>query len=82
MYLGTALFLVAVGAILRWAVTVQAEGFNIQLAGLIILIVGLVGAAIALYFLLAYRPPPSPPGPRDGGLPPHEHPSDYPPPRV
>jgi membrane protein implicated in regulation of membrane protease activity len=53
MCIGTSLFLIAIGAILRWAVTVHASGFNIQLAGLIILIVGLV---ISLYLWFSRRP--------------------------
>jgi len=58
MYVGTALFLIAVGAILRWAVTVHVSGFDIQTAGLIILIIGLVGLVISLYLWLSRRPPP------------------------
>ena len=58
MYVGTALFLIAVGAILRWAVTVHVSGFDIHTAGLIILIIGLVGFAISLYLWLSRRPPP------------------------
>ena len=70
MYIGTSLFLIAVGAVLRWAVTVHPTGFNIQIAGLIILIVGIVGLIISLYLWLSGRPPRdySPPG--DGTLPP------------
>ena len=33
MYVGTALFLIAVGAILRWAVIVRVAGFDIRTAG-------------------------------------------------
>jgi len=33
MYIGGSLFLVAVGAVLSWAVTWTVSGFNIQLAG-------------------------------------------------
>ena len=58
MYVGTALFLIAVGAILRWAVTVHVSGFDIHTAGLIILIIGLVGLVISLYLWLSRRPPP------------------------
>ena len=48
MYIGSALFLVAVGAILRWAVSWDVSGFDIQLAGLIIFLVGILGLVITL----------------------------------
>ena len=56
MEIGSALFLIAVGAILRYAVTVKLSGFNIQLAGLILVIVGVVGLIIAIYRRLVRRP--------------------------
>jgi nitrate reductase gamma subunit len=56
MEIGSALFLIAVGAILRYAVTVKLTGFNIQLAGLILVIVGVIGLAIAIYRRLVRRP--------------------------
>jgi len=48
MYSGSAIFLIAVGAILRWAVSWEVSGFNVQLAGLIVLIVGILGLVITL----------------------------------
>ena len=48
MRIGTALVLIAIGAILRFAVSVDADGFNINTIGLILLIVGAVGLVIAL----------------------------------
>ena len=36
MYIGSSIFLIAVGAILRWAVSWEVSGFNVQLAGLIV----------------------------------------------
>ncbi|MHB8870430.1 MAG: DUF6458 family protein [Thermoleophilia bacterium] len=56
MEIGSALFLIAVGAILRYAVTWEVSGFNIQLTGLILMIVGVVGLVIALYRRLVRRP--------------------------
>ena len=55
MQIGTAIFLIAVGAILRFAVTASASGFNINTAGTILMIVGAVGLLISLY-LLTLRP--------------------------
>lgn len=46
--IGGSLFLVAIGAILYWAVTVEAEGFNLNTIGLILMIVGVVGLVLTL----------------------------------
>lgn len=46
--IGGSLFLVALGAILYWAVTVEAEGFNLNTTGLILMIVGAVGLVLTL----------------------------------
>jgi hypothetical protein len=48
MYIGSAIFLIAVGAVLRWAVTWEVSGFNIQTAGLIVFLVGILGLVITL----------------------------------
>lgn len=55
MQIGTAIFLIAVGAILRFAVNASADGFNIQTAGTILMIVGVIGLLIAMY-LYSARP--------------------------
>jgi hypothetical protein len=39
-YIGLSILLIAIGAILAFAVTTEAEGFNINTAGVILLIVG------------------------------------------
>lgn len=49
--IGTSLVLIAVGAILHWAVTAHVSGVNIQTIGLILLIVGILG--LILTFILA-----------------------------
>lgn len=46
--IGGSLFLVALGAILYWAVSVEAEGFSINTIGLILMIVGVVGLILTL----------------------------------
>lgn len=48
MYIGTALFLIAVGAILRYAVTAEVAGIDLQTAGLILMIVGGLGLVVTL----------------------------------
>jgi hypothetical protein len=50
MGIGASLVLIAVGAILRWAVTADAEGVNLNTVGLILLIVGAVGLVLSLVF--------------------------------
>jgi hypothetical protein len=48
MRIGTSLVLIAIGAILTFAVNVTAEGFNINTVGVILMIVGAVGLVISL----------------------------------
>lgn len=49
MALGTSLFLIAVGAILRYAVSDSLEGIDVPTIGLILMIVGIVGLLISLF---------------------------------
>jgi hypothetical protein len=42
--------LIAVGAILKWAVTTHVNGFDIQTAGTVLFVVGLVGLVLALVY--------------------------------
>lgn len=41
--LGFSVFLIAAGAVMAWAVNVEAEGFNINMIGLILFFVGIAG---------------------------------------
>jgi len=50
MTIGTSILLIAVGAILKWAVTAHANGFDIQTAGTVVFIVGLVGLVLAVLY--------------------------------
>ena len=50
MGVGTSLVLIAIGAILRFAVSVTTSGFNVHTIGLILLIIGVVGLIISLFF--------------------------------
>ncbi len=56
MPLGTSIFLIAVGAILRWAVTTSVSGISIQTVGLILIIVGIIGLVLSIFYMLAWRP--------------------------
>jgi hypothetical protein len=52
MRLGASLFLIAVGAILTFAITVQhSHGFNINTVGIILMIVGGVGLLAELIYM-------------------------------
>jgi uncharacterized membrane protein YfcA len=61
MTIGTSLFLIAVGAILKYAVTLHVEGVNLHTVGLILMIVGIVGLILGLYLALRPRPGDLPP---------------------
>jgi hypothetical protein len=61
MTIGTSLLLIAVGAILRYAVTVHVEGINVHTAGVILMIVGIVGLLIGLFLFVRPRSPDLPP---------------------
>lgn len=50
MGVGTSIFLIAVGAIMDFAITVTAKGFNINKIGLILMIVGIIGLVVSLFF--------------------------------
>jgi hypothetical protein len=48
--IGTSILLIAVGAILRYAVNVHSSSFNISTAGLILMIVGILGLILSLLY--------------------------------
>jgi len=50
MGITTSLFLIAAGAIMRFAVTAQADGFSVHTVGVILMIVGIVGALLSIVF--------------------------------
>jgi beta-lactamase regulating signal transducer with metallopeptidase domain len=55
MSIGTSLLLIAVGAVLRFAVSVSTHGFNIHTVGVILMIVGVVGLIISLLWMMVWR---------------------------
>ena len=55
MALGTSLFLIAVGAVLRFAVSVTTHGFNIHTIGVILMAVGGAGLVISLLSMTMWR---------------------------
>jgi len=50
MGIGVSLILIAVGAILTWAVTASVSGVDINAIGVILMIVGAVGLLLSLMF--------------------------------
>lgn len=46
----TSMLLIAVGAVMRFAVTVQGHGFNVHTTGVILIIVGAIGAVLSIAF--------------------------------
>lgn len=51
MGLGTSLVLIAIGAILYFAVTASVSGISIATIGLILMIVGAIGLLISLFYM-------------------------------
>ena len=52
MTFGGALLLIAIGAILRYATNLNVQGVEIDTVGLILMIVGIIGFVIALFYEL------------------------------
>ena len=51
MGIGTSIFLIAIGAILYFAVNASISGLEISTVGLILMIVGILGLIISIYFM-------------------------------
>lgn len=79
--IGTSLLLIAIGAVLAFAVTLQTTGISINTIGVILMVVGLIGLLFSFllmgdYFGLPWgrrydAPPPTPHDP--SVTPPHTH---------
>jgi hypothetical protein len=50
--IGTSIVLIAIGAILKYAVEFSVSGIRIQMVGTILLIIGILGLVIALAYTL------------------------------
>ena len=55
MGIGTSLFLIAVGAILYFAVNADISGIEISTVGIILMVIGVVGLLISLFMLASAR---------------------------
>jgi hypothetical protein len=50
MGISFSIFLIAVGAILAWAVNAEVSGIDVQVAGVILVVVGVIGLIASLIF--------------------------------
>jgi Domain of unknown function (DUF6458) len=57
MGVGVSLILIAVGAVLAWAVDVSTSGFNLNTVGYILLIVGIIGLLLSMIFWSSWAGP-------------------------
>ena len=51
MTIGMSLFLIAIGAVLKFAVTDSISGIDLETVGVILMIVGIVGLLISLLYM-------------------------------
>lgn len=57
MSLGASLFLLAVGAVLKWGVNISdTGGFNLNTIGVILMVVGAIGLVASLLFWSSFSP--------------------------
>ena len=54
--LGFSLFLIAAGAILAFAVNVSVSGISLYTVGIILLVVGVIGAVMSMLFWTSFAP--------------------------
>ena len=55
MGIGSSLFLIAVGAILYFAIDADVSGIEISTVGIILMVIGVIGLLISLFFLGEWR---------------------------
>ena len=55
MGIGTSIFLIALGAILKYAVNAEVSGLEISTIGVILMIVGVIGLLISLLYATMWR---------------------------
>jgi hypothetical protein len=51
MGIGTSIFLIALGAILKYAVTASVSGIELETVGVILMIVGIIGLVLSLIWM-------------------------------
>lgn len=55
MTFGASLVLIAIGAILRYAITAHVNGVNLSTVGNVLMIVGVIGAILGILMLMMRR---------------------------
>ncbi len=63
MTIGTSLLLLAVGAILRYAVTVHVSGIDVQTVGTVLVFAGILGLILGVFLMVRGGDPGGPPPP-------------------
>ena len=56
MGIGVSVFLIALGAILTFALEVDAEGINLNTVGIILMVVGIIGLLASILFWSSFAP--------------------------
>jgi hypothetical protein len=56
MRIGVSVFLIALGAILRFALETSIEGINLGVTGVILMVVGVIGLGVSLAFWSSLSP--------------------------
>jgi hypothetical protein len=57
MYAGGSLFLIAIGAILFWAISLHVAGVNLHMVGLILMVLGVIGVLFSMISAATVRRP-------------------------
>jgi hypothetical protein len=55
MGIGTSIFLIALGAVLKFAVTTSVSGVSIATIGVILMVAGIAGLLLSLFWLSSWR---------------------------
>jgi hypothetical protein len=61
MTIGTSLFLIAVGAILKYAVTAHVSGLSLDACGVVLMCIGGLGLALGIFLIVRGGTPDAPP---------------------
>jgi hypothetical protein len=54
--IGTSILLIAIGAILKYAVTAEVDAIDIQTCGVILMLVGILGLILSLFYTFMWSP--------------------------
>ena len=54
--IGTSIVLIAIGAILKYAVTAELDAIDIQTVGVILMLVGILGLILSLLYTFMWSP--------------------------